>query len=59
MIPAQMASWKAFGEAARALEVQQTNRKQFERAFGAGLAVVNFSIDGDGNGIYELAAWPQ
>lgn len=59
MIPAQMADWKAAGEVARALEVQRTVRKQFQQAFHAGLTVVNFCIDEAGNGIYELAPWPQ
>ncbi|HCT61544.1 MULTISPECIES: GNAT family N-acetyltransferase [Acidobacterium] len=59
MIPAQMASWKTSGDVARALEVQQNLRKQFQQAFQAGLAVVNFCVDEAGNGIYELAAWPQ
>ncbi|MGC8549893.1 MAG: GNAT family N-acetyltransferase [Acidobacteriaceae bacterium] len=57
MIPAAMSAWKAAGEVARAREVQEENRKQFERAFAAGLAVVGFVRDEQGNGIYELAEW--
>ncbi len=57
MIPAAMSAWKIAGEVARAQEVQQENRKQFERAFAAGLAVVGFVRDAQGNGIYELAEW--
>lgn len=57
MIPAEISVWKAAGEMARAREVQQANRKQFERAFAAGLAVVGFVRDEQGNGIYELAEW--
>jgi predicted GNAT superfamily acetyltransferase len=57
MIPAEMSDWKAAGEVARAREVQQENRKQFERAFAAGLAVVGFERDAQGNGTYELADW--
>lgn len=57
MIPAAMSAWKAAGEVARAREVQQANRKQFERAFAAGFAVVGFVRDEQGNGIYELAEW--
>jgi predicted GNAT superfamily acetyltransferase len=59
MIPAPMADWKASGQVAQAWEVQQTVRKQFQQAFHAGLTVVNFCIDEAGNGIYELASWPQ
>lgn len=59
MIPAQMTTWKATGEIARAAEVQRANRLRFERAFASGLAVVNFRKDEHGNGIYELAVWPE
>jgi predicted GNAT superfamily acetyltransferase len=55
MIPAQIASWKATGNLARAAEVQRANRLRFEQAFANGLAVVNFRKDEHGNGIYELA----
>ncbi len=58
MIPAEMTAWKAAGEVVRAREVQQNNHRQFERAFTAGLAVVGFCRDEQGNGIYELAEWP-
>lgn len=58
MIPADISVWKAAGEMARVREVQQTNRKDFERAFTGGLAVVGFHRDEQGNGIYELAEWP-
>ena len=58
MIPAELSAWKAAGEFARVREVQQNNRASFERAFAAGLAVVGFFRDEQGNGIYELAEWP-
>lgn len=57
MIPAEISAWKAGGEIARAREAQQENRRTFERAFAAGLAVVGFVRDAQGNGIYELAEW--
>lgn len=57
MIPAKMSDWKAAGEIVRAREIQQSNRKQFEKAFAAGLAAVGFVRDSQGNGIYELAEW--
>ena len=57
MIPADISALKAAGEMARAREVQQKNRREFERAFAAGLAVVGFVRDEQGNGIYELAEW--
>jgi predicted GNAT superfamily acetyltransferase len=58
MIPADLSAWKAAGEFVRVREVQQNNRASFERAFAAGLAVVGFVRDEQGNGIYELAEWP-
>ncbi len=57
MIPAEMSDWKAAGEIERARKIQENNRKQFDEAFGAGLAVVGFVRDAQGNGIYELAEW--
>lgn len=57
MIPAAVSEWKAAGEMGRVLEVQRENRRQFEDAFAAGLAVVGFERDAHGNGIYELAEW--
>jgi predicted GNAT superfamily acetyltransferase len=57
VIPAAVSEWKAAGEMWRVLEVQRENRRQFEDAFAAGLAVVGFERDAHGNGIYELAEW--
>jgi predicted GNAT superfamily acetyltransferase len=54
-VPASIEQWKA-NEATRkrALEVQQENRKKFQQAFSQGLAVLDFSRDAEGNGVYEL-----
>jgi predicted GNAT superfamily acetyltransferase len=54
-VPASIYQWKA-SEAGRerALEVQSENRTRFQQAFSQGLAVIGFSRDEQGNGIYEL-----
>jgi predicted GNAT superfamily acetyltransferase len=54
-VPAAIYEWKA-SEAGRerALAVQMENRSKFQQAFSRGLAVVGFSRDAEGNGIFEL-----
>ncbi len=53
--PASIYEWKAT-EAGRerALAVQLENREKFQEAFSRGLAVVGFTRDAEGNGIFEL-----
>jgi predicted GNAT superfamily acetyltransferase len=55
LVPASIERWKA-GEATRqqAFDVQLENRQKFQQAFSRGLAVLGFSLDAEGNGIYEL-----
>jgi predicted GNAT superfamily acetyltransferase len=55
VVPASIERWKA-GEATRhrALDVQSENQQKFQKAFSRGLAVLGFSLDADGNGVYEL-----
>jgi predicted GNAT superfamily acetyltransferase len=54
-VPASIYEWKAT-DAGRelALAVQTENRRKFQQAFSQGLAVIGFSRDSEGNGIYEL-----
>lgn len=54
-VPATIYDWKA-SEAGRphALAVQLENRYRLQRAFSQGLAVLGFSRDAEGNGIFEL-----
>ncbi len=55
VVPAAVEQWKASdNERERALAVQTVNRGKFQRAFARGLAVLGFTRDADGNGIYEL-----
>jgi predicted GNAT superfamily acetyltransferase len=59
-VPAIIDQWKA-SEASRnqALAVQLENRQKFRIAFSRGLAVLGFSRDADGNGIFELGPLAQ
>ena len=59
-VPACIYAWKA-SEAGReqALAVQLENRQKFQEAFARGLAVVGFSRDADGNGVFELGSATQ
>ena len=60
LVPASIDQWKA-GEATReqALSVQIENQVQFQQAFSKGLAVIDFSRDAEGNGVYELGPYFQ
>ena len=59
-VPASISAWKAVEpDRERALEVLMENRERFKRAFAKGLAVIGFTVDGEGNGIYELGAPPR
>jgi predicted GNAT superfamily acetyltransferase len=57
VVPAAMEQWKANeGDRSRALEIQTENRHRFQDAFARGLAVVGFSRDAQGNGVFELGS---
>jgi predicted GNAT superfamily acetyltransferase len=55
LVPASIESLKA-NEAARerAFDIQLENQQKFQQAFSRGLVVLGFSLDAEGNGIYEL-----
>lgn len=54
-VPATVSAWKASEEDRyRAREVQHRNRLQFEKAFAKGLAVLGYTRDEQGNGVFEL-----
>jgi predicted GNAT superfamily acetyltransferase len=54
-VPASISAWRASeADRERALIVQSENRRKFQAAFSHGLAVVSFTCDAEGNGIYEL-----
>jgi predicted GNAT superfamily acetyltransferase len=55
LVPASIYEWKASEEnRERALAVQLENRLKFHKAFSQGLAVLDFSLDAEGNGVFEL-----
>lgn len=60
MVPASIYQWKA-SERDRplALAVQTENRRKFQEAFTRGLAVMGYTRDAEGNGIYELGPLAQ
>lgn len=54
-VPASIYQWKASKSGCeRALAIQVENRRKFQQAFSQGLAVLGFSGDAEGNGVYEL-----
>ena len=58
IVPAAIDSWKADkANRERALAVQLEIRRRFQQAFSQGLAVLGFSRDQDGNGVYELGSF--
>jgi predicted GNAT superfamily acetyltransferase len=59
-VPASIYEWKA-SESGRelALALQLENRRRFQEAFSLGLAVTGFSLDGQGNGVFELGTLTQ
>jgi predicted GNAT superfamily acetyltransferase len=60
LVPASIYQWKASDKnRERAVAVQLENRRKFQHAFARGLAVLGFSRDADGNGIFELGPLSQ
>lgn len=59
-VPASIYEWKASERYRdRALAVQLENRHRFQQAFSRGLAVLGFTRDAEGNGIFELGTPAQ
>ncbi|MGB7266464.1 MAG: GNAT family N-acetyltransferase [Terracidiphilus sp.] len=56
-VPASIDQWKASeASRSRALALQTLNRQKFQQAFSRGLAVLGFSRDAEGNGVFELGS---
>jgi predicted GNAT superfamily acetyltransferase len=55
VVPHAVSEWKA-SSVSRARAVQAENRDRFLAAFAGGLAVAGFSVDSEGNGIFELVS---
>jgi hypothetical protein len=59
-VPASIYQWKASErDRERALAVQLENRQKFQYAFARGQAVLGFTRDAEGNGIFELGPLSQ
>ncbi len=57
LVPASIYQWKAsHADRERALAVQMENRRKFQQAFSQGLVVLGFSLDAEGNGVFELGS---
>jgi predicted GNAT superfamily acetyltransferase len=60
LVPAPIYQWKASDKnRERALAVQLENRQKFQQAFARGLAILGFTRDADGNGVFELGPLSQ
>jgi predicted GNAT superfamily acetyltransferase len=58
VVPAAIYQWKADDRHRdRARQVQAENRRRFQQAFAQGLAVVAFTRDTEGNGVFHLGRW--
>ena len=56
-VPASIYQWKASDQdRGRAAALQLENRARFQQAFKQGLAVLGFSRDEEGNGVFELGS---
>jgi predicted GNAT superfamily acetyltransferase len=59
-VPAQIYDWKAAADTReKAKSVQEHNRAQFLQNFSAGLAVLGYERDNQGNGKFLLAKWDE
>jgi predicted GNAT superfamily acetyltransferase len=59
-VPAAIYEWKASeGSRGQALDVLESNRKQFLHAFGDGFAVLGYERDDAGNGKFLLGKWDE
>jgi len=59
-VPASIYQWKASDNSRElALAVQMENRQRFQDAFAHGLAVIGYTVDAEGNGVFELGSLTQ
>jgi predicted GNAT superfamily acetyltransferase len=59
-VPASIYAWKASDvNRGRAMAIQLENRSRFQESFARGLAVLGFSRDAEGNGVFELGSPTQ
>jgi predicted GNAT superfamily acetyltransferase len=59
-VPAQIYEWKAKPQTrSQAQQVQELNREKFLQEFEAGLAVLGYQRDSEGNGKFLLCSWDE
>jgi predicted GNAT superfamily acetyltransferase len=59
-VPHQIAYWRhSAADQKRVVDIQTSNREQFQQAFARQLAVVGFRIDAEGNGVFQLGRWQE
>jgi predicted GNAT superfamily acetyltransferase len=60
LVPHQIAHWRHSPvDQERVLDIQISNREQFQQAFARRRAVVGFRIDTEGNGVFQLGRWQE
>src|ERR1700731_1688081 len=59
-VPAEVYEWKTSADTrAQALAVQQRSREKFEEVFAAGLSVLGYERDEQGNGRFLVGEWDE
>ncbi len=59
-VPHQIPEWRySQADRQRVLDLQSSNREQFQQAFKDNLTVFAFKIDGEGNGTFQLGQWQE
>jgi predicted GNAT superfamily acetyltransferase len=59
-VPRQIYDWKATAESrGKAQQVQERNRERFLRTFAAGLSVLGYERDAEGDGRFLLGHWDE
>ncbi|HEX8926776.1 MAG TPA: GNAT family N-acetyltransferase, partial [Terriglobales bacterium] len=59
-VPHEIYQWKAEESTRKtAAEVQHRNREAFQAAFAAGLSVLGYQLDEQGNGTFQLGRWNE
>jgi predicted GNAT superfamily acetyltransferase len=59
-VPAQIYEWKTDPATRRqAMQVQECNREEFQRAFASGLAVLGYKRNPQGDGEFLLGTWSE
>ncbi len=59
-VPHQVSVWRySQADQQRVIDIQSSNREQFQQAFKNNLTVFAFKNDVEGNGIFQLGQWQE